>query len=86
VSCASPNGCTAVGASSGNSPALFVEHWNGHTWRSQVIPVSLPAGGLYFTYVLCSTTRTCTTTWEPGTGGPLIAQSVGNHWTLPTTP
>jgi hypothetical protein len=93
VSCGATDGCTAVGYYSSTTTAAYVpmaEHWNGHVWALQSVPV--PAGAAEeFTELLgvsCASAGSCIAVGKWGnTGGhTALAEHYNGHaWNVQET-
>jgi len=87
VSCSSANKCTAVGSSGDDTPAPFIERWDGASWSLQRSPANYQ--DIELSGVSCPGDRDCTAVGHSYNGSftaPFAEQWHGGSWTAQATP
>lgn len=93
VSCTSPRGCTATGASFSTTAPTLAERWNGTRWRVQPTPSPANSGTsrreVELNAVSCTSATACTASGAYAPGGHsayFLEAWNGRRWRLVTAP
>jgi hypothetical protein len=87
VACTTASNCIALGqyTSGPNFPStdLLAEHWNGTSWKSQIISTPAGTSSGYLNSISCTSATACTAVGYDGTStgiGPLVERWNGTSW------